>query len=575
LKYLLCGGEQGNLETFAALLKHGGPEHLINGYGPTETTTFATTYEATKSVEQLDRLPIGRPIGNTRVYVLDTYGKPVPQGAVGELYIGGAGVANGYLNRPDLTAERFLPDPFNSARGSRMYRSGDLVRYLPDGNLVFIGRNDDQVKIRGFRIELGEIEARLVEHGLVKEAVVLAVDNEGDKQLVAYVVADAKEQLALTLREHLTEHLPEYMIPAAFVRLDILPVTSNGKVNRRVLPAPDSSAFVTRDYVIPQGDTEVELADIWSDLLKMEKVGRHDNFFMLGGHSLLAVQMTNIVRSRLSLELKLQTLFSAPTVAELAQKLLQGDNSQDDEYGVLLPLKTTGSLPPLFCIHPGLGLSWVYMGLAKHLHPEQPLYGLQARGLDGKTQLAASVEEMTLDYIDQIRRIQPHGPYLLLGWSFGGTVAHSMAVELERQGEEVPGLFIMDSMADYSAVGDVDIKLEDGADHVEDLARFRGTDSVEDGWALWERAMPVNINNHRLGLRYTPLVYSGDIIFFSATVLPNKETRGVDPSGWAPHALGKLVVHKIQCTHFEMDKAEYISLIGNVIAAKIEELQQR
>ncbi|KAG0029040.1 hypothetical protein BGZ83_004980, partial [Gryganskiella cystojenkinii] len=187
-----------------------------------------------------------------------------------------------------------------------------------------------------------------------------------------------------TLREHLVKHLPEYMIPAAFVRMDKLPVTNNGKVDRRALPEPDSASFTIQDYVAPQGDIEVVLAEVWSVLLKIERVGRHDNFFTLGGHSLLAVRMIHTIRSRLGFEFKLQTLFTSPTIAELTQKLLSGANSQDDEYGVLLPLKTQGCRPPLFCIHPGLGLSWQYMSFAKHLHPEQPLYGLQSRGLDGK-----------------------------------------------------------------------------------------------------------------------------------------------------------------------------------------------
>ncbi|KAF9342507.1 hypothetical protein BGX26_007380, partial [Mortierella sp. AD094] len=262
LRYLLCGGEQENLDSFSTLLTHGGPEHLIHCYGPTETTTYATTYEVKEVGDHIDRLPIGRPISNTRSYVLDKYDKPVPMGAVGELYLGGPGVANGYLNRPDLTAERFLPDPFSSHEGARMYKTGDLVRYLPDGNIVFVGRNDGQVKIRGFRIELGEIQACLEEHDLVKESVVVALGEGGDRRLVAYVVATIQEQLALTLREYLAEHLPEYMVPAAFVRMDMLPVTNNGKVDRRALPEPDSSSFVTCDYVAPQGETEIALAEL-------------------------------------------------------------------------------------------------------------------------------------------------------------------------------------------------------------------------------------------------------------------------------------------------------------------------
>ncbi|KAG0197436.1 hypothetical protein BGX28_009065, partial [Mortierella sp. GBA30] len=344
LKYLICGGEQGLIEAFSEVLRHGGPVRLINAYGPTETTVIATTYEGTTAVSQLDRLPIGRPMSNTRVYVLDKNRKPVPIGAAGELYIGGPGVANGYLNRPDLTAERFLLDPFSSVPGARMYKSGDLVRYLPDGNIVFIGRNDDQVKIRGFRIELGEIEKRLAEHPQVRELAVLATgESSSDKRLVAYVVADPHENLVQALREHLTTTLPEYMIPSAFVRLDTLPLTNNGKVDRRALPEPDSSSFVTQDYVAPQGDLEIALAAMWSEVLKVERVGRHDNFFVLGGHSLLAVRLMNRV-STLGVQLPLSTLFSSPTLLALAEVISSKISQDEPLHSIITPVPGDGPL---------------------------------------------------------------------------------------------------------------------------------------------------------------------------------------------------------------------------------------
>ncbi|KAF9929797.1 hypothetical protein BGZ67_006135 [Mortierella alpina] len=571
LKYLLSGGEQGSLHAYSTLLHLGGRVRLINAYGPTESTTIATTYEATISnIDALEYLPIGRPMANTQVYVLDKHFQPVPTGTVGELYIAGAGLANGYLNRPDLTAERFLPNLFSKDEGARMYRTGDLVRYLPDGNLVFMGRNDEQVKIRGFRIELGEIEARLVEHELVNEAVVLALDNGGDKRLVAYVVADHTEELVHNLREYLTARMPEYMIPAAFVRLDALPVTNNGKVNRRALPKPESSAFAARSYEAPQGDVEIGLAEIWAELLSLDRVGRHDNFFMLGGHSLLAVRMTGSVRSRLGLDLKLHTLFAAPTVADLAQKLLQEASSEDDEYSVIFPLKTSGTRPPLFCIHSGIGLSWPYIGLVKHLHPDQPVYGIQARGLDGKTKLATSVEEMTEDYIEHIRQIQPHGPYHLLGWSFGGTVAHSMATELEKQGEQVPLLAIMDSTADYSIVADVQIDDTEVGANLEHLIRFGGEFSSEDGGAMWERTKPINDNSFVLAMKFKPSVYSGNILFFRATLQEDELTPMVDPLSWTPYLTGAIEVHDVECTHIEMDKPAPMTIIGQTVASKLE-----
>ncbi|KAG0354049.1 hypothetical protein BGZ54_001887, partial [Gamsiella multidivaricata] len=328
LKYLFCGGEQENLDSFSALLKLGGPSHLIHCYGPTETTTYATTYEVKKIEKGQDRLPIGRPIGNTTAYVLDRHYQPVPIGAVGELFIGGPGVAIGYLNRPDLTAERFLPDPFSSRTGGRMYKTGDLVRSLPDGNLLFMGRSDDQVKIRGFRIELGEIESRLVEHPLVREGSVIVLGSGNDKRLVAYVVADPQEQLAHTLRTFLAGCLPEYMVPSAFVRLDALPLTGNGKIDKRALPEPDRDAFVTQDYEEPKGEIEIALAAMWTELLKVDRVGRNDNFFMLGGHSLLAVRLMNCI-STLGAQLPLSALFASPSLSAFAE-IVSKDRSQRD-----------------------------------------------------------------------------------------------------------------------------------------------------------------------------------------------------------------------------------------------------
>ncbi|KAF9980757.1 hypothetical protein BGZ75_008023, partial [Mortierella antarctica] len=272
LRYLISGGEQASTETYIALLRHKGPVRLLNAYGPTEATMLGSTYEACGGFEKLEKIPIGKPIGNTYTYVLDKHAKPVPMGAVGELYIGGDGVANGYLNRPELTMERFIPDPFSKTKGARLYRSGDLVRHLPDGNIVFMGRNDDQVKVRGFRIELGEIEARLVEHDLVRESVVLALGEGSEKRLVAYVVAEPTEGLAHTLRSHIEERLPVYMIPAAFVRLDAIPVTANGKVDRRALPEPQEDAFARQEYEAPRGETEEAIAAIWSELLGVTQI---------------------------------------------------------------------------------------------------------------------------------------------------------------------------------------------------------------------------------------------------------------------------------------------------------------
>ncbi|RVO92179.1 non-ribosomal peptide synthetase, partial [Sinorhizobium meliloti] len=288
VEVLVIGGEALSSSTVELWRQIQPAARMVNEYGPTEAVVGCAFHDIPADLSASTNVPIGRPIANTRLYVLDGHGQPVPFGAVGELYIGGAGVARGYLNRPDLTAERFLADPFSGKAGARMYRSGDLARYLPDGNLEFLGRNDDQVKIRGFRIEPGEIAARLLEHELVGDAAVVAhADAAGDKRLVAYVVAKTTDGsaeadgagLAASLRAHLGGLLPDYMVPSAFVRLDALPLTVNGKLDRKALPVPDDDAYARRAYEAPQGEIETLLAGIWAELLGVEQVGRHDNFF--------------------------------------------------------------------------------------------------------------------------------------------------------------------------------------------------------------------------------------------------------------------------------------------------------
>ncbi|MET0266477.1 MAG: amino acid adenylation domain-containing protein [Duganella sp.] len=317
LDYLLFGGDKANLTTVAQVFRNGRPRHLVHTYGPTETIAFTTTLEISQAVLDSQVLPIGRPIANTRAYILDRHLQPAPLGVAGEMYIGGAGVARGYLQRDELTAERFIADPFSSQAGARLYKTGDLARWLPDGTIEFIGRNDFQVKLRGFRIELGEIETRLAACAGVREALVVARDDvAGDKRLVAYFTAhEGAAPEAPALRAELAQHLADFMLPAAFVVLPAFPLTPNGKVDRKALPAPDRSAVVVRDYEAPRGDTEQVMARIWQVLLKLERVGRQDHFFELGGHSLLAVQLVARLRQEFGREVSLRTLFLHPTLA--------------------------------------------------------------------------------------------------------------------------------------------------------------------------------------------------------------------------------------------------------------------
>ncbi|WP_141250341.1 non-ribosomal peptide synthetase, partial [Pseudomonas congelans] len=317
LRYLIVGGDVLDPAVIGRVLKEGAPRHLLNGYGPTEATTFSTTHEIT-SVGN-GGIPVGRPIGNSQVYVLDTLRQPVAVGVVGELYIGGQGVAKGYLNRPELNATQFVANPFIDDAGALLYRTGDLGRWNADGVIEYLGRNDDQVKIRGFRIELGEIEARLVECPGVSEAVVLARQDEpGQKRLVAYVVGEDSSALsAVELRRELAASLADYMVPSAFVMLDALPLTANGKLDRRALPVPDADAYASREFEAPEGEVEIALARLWCELLNVERVGRHDHFFELGGHSLLAVSLIERMRQA-ELSADVRVLFSQPTLAALA-----------------------------------------------------------------------------------------------------------------------------------------------------------------------------------------------------------------------------------------------------------------
>ncbi len=433
----VIGGEALSLSTVRLWQDIQPGVRLVNEYGPTETVVGCVTHEFMSDCQSV---PIGRPIANTKIYILDAHGEPVPIGVTGELYIGGAGVARGYLNRPELSAERFLTDPFAGEPAARMYRTGDLGCWLADGNIKFLGRNDFQVKVRGFRIELGEIEARLLDHDGVNEAVVIArEDNPGDKRLVAYYVGDAHLG-AEALRGHLAALLPDYMLPSAYVKLETLPLTPNGKLNRQVLPAPDGEAYVRGGYEPPQGEVEETLATIWAELLGVERVGRHDNFFELGGHSLLAVQFVSMLKTR-EIDISLAKLFAQPTIEALARE----GATQDDillKHGAIA-FRTAGDEPPLFLLPEGSGEIFYGSLLTRHLAGNFPVYGLQLYTAD--VPALRTLEAMAARLRQVIRAIQPTGPYRLAGWSFGGNLAYEIAAQLIGEDEVVQFIGLIDS----------------------------------------------------------------------------------------------------------------------------------
>ncbi len=426
---------------------------VLNTYGPTEATVYATSIalDATAALPARE-VCIGRPVANTRIYVLDEYLQPAPLGVAGEIHIGGAQVARGYLDRPELTAQRFVADPFSKAANARMYKTGDLGRWLGDGTIEYLGRNDFQLKVRGFRIELGEIEAKLSNCAGVREAVVIArTDGESDKRLVAYVVAhDGIELSTAHLRSALLLVLAEHMLPSAFVCLAALPLTPNGKLDRNALPAPDQSAVVSRHYEVPAGPIETAIVDIWQGLLGLQQVGRNDHFFELGGHSLLAIKLIHEVKVRLGVALPLAAVFSSPTVAALAAMAEFGPQHKS----LIVPLQSTGQGRPLFCIHPIGGQVSFYQSLARQSAGRYPVYGVQSPEVIGMSLQLDSVEAMAAAYAAAMRTTQPVGPYRLLGWSSGGLVAAAIARHLIDRGFEVEYLGLVDSYL-MTAVADM------------------------------------------------------------------------------------------------------------------------
>ena len=446
---VLTGGEALSVVHIRRALEWLSHTRLINGYGPHESTTFACCYSIPKQLgESVRSIPIGRPIGNTQVYILDQHLNPVPIGVPGELYIGGPGLARGYLNQPQLTAEKFIVHPFSDDPEARLYKTGDLVRYLPDGNIEFLGRLDQQVKIRGFRIELGEIETILGHHPAVREAVVLVYTNERhEKHLVAYVVPFSEQHAPLDgLRHFLKEQLPEYMIPSHIMLLDSIPRTANGKVDRHGLPVPQRAS--QDSFVAPTSPVQHQLVQIWEDLLNVQPIGIRDNFFALGGHSLLAARMIDRIEQSFGKKLPLATLYAGATIEHLAHLLAReeeiGNQPVTHPCAPVVTVQSGGTGRPLFYLHGDWsGSSFYCLELARSLGAEQPFYILETYKFGG-TQPPPTFEEMAAAHVASLRAVQPKGPYLLAGFCNGGLVAYEIARQLQAVGEKVDLLVLID-----------------------------------------------------------------------------------------------------------------------------------
>ncbi len=452
LRQVIFGGEALDLAKLKPWIDRHGDERpqLINMYGITETTVHVTYRRITKSDVAAGRGSlIGVPIPDLHVYLLNEFLDFVPDGVVAEIFVGGAGVARGYLNRTELTSSRFVENPFQP--GTRLYRSGDLARRLPDGDLEYLGRADSQVKLRGFRIELGEIEAVIRRHPGVRELTVDMQSQAGDQPVLAAYIIPANGVLPSwkELREFARRSLPEYMVPTAFVQLDSLPLTAHGKVDRQALAALETSRpEAGADYTAPCDKIERQLATIWSDVLGIERIGTRENFFDLGGHSLLAARLFSLIEKELGRKLPLATLFQAQTIAELADFLRHDD--REGSWRSLVPIQPEGNDPPFFFVHAHGGNVVGYRELAGHLGRQQPFYGLQARGLGDSRQCVDNIKEMAANYLTEIRSVQPHGPYRLGGWCMGGVIAFEMAQQLRSQGEEVALLVLVQAtLANY------------------------------------------------------------------------------------------------------------------------------
>src|SRR5579875_1150254 len=579
---------------------------LLHLYGPTEAAIAVTGWLCERGTQR-ERVPLGGPMPNVQIYVLDSYLHPVPIGVAGELHIGGVALARGYLNRPTETAEKFIPDPFSQQAGARLYKTGDLARYLPDGHLEFLGRSDHQVKLRGLRIELGEIEAALKRYSAVREGVVLArEDNPGDKHLVAYIVPNQKQPPIIhDLRTFLQNRLPKYMVPSAFVLLDALPLSPNGKVDRHALPVPDQGCFRLQDaFVAPRDPLELQLAQIWENLLGISPIGVTDNFFDLGGHSLLAVRLMAQIRAQFGRALPLSTLFQAVTIEQLAHILRQQTNSL--LHSPVVALQRNGSKRPFFCIHPIGGSVFAFAALAPHLGPGQPFYALQAPGLDGEQEPYTDLEAMAAHYIDAIRAVQSQGPYLLGGWSFGGIVAFEIAQQLYEQDGDSGNVALLALLDSQVLLHDEKAETDDAALVVK-FARDLGGSFATNLQVSYDAIRPLGLDdqlsyildkvkslnllpsdlgvpqirnlfqvfkaNATAVLNYIPHAYPGCLTLFKASEQHLEGDQGA-PMDWHELASGGVEVHMIPGNHYTMMREPHVRTLADRLKHSLNEAQE-
>jgi amino acid adenylation domain-containing protein len=606
LRVVSVGGDACPAETVNRWMRSG-LDRLLNCYGPTETTIYASTHLCSGTYRTVP--PIGRPLARTWMHVVDPRGVPVPLGVPGELLIGGDGLSMGYLNRPSLTASRFVPDPFGEEAGARLYRSGDLVRRLPDGELEFLGRVDRQIKLRGLRIELGEIESALGRHPAVRDCAVVVHETSGDPRLVACVVpngiekTDPGQEISSQLRAYLREGLPDYMVPSSFLFLESFPLSPTGKVDRKALARLEPDAGVELPRVEPRDLLELELVGIWQEVLGVlggGRLGVRDDFFESGGHSLLAVRLMARIKERFGRELPLAVLFQGGTVEAMAA-LLRRERAEDTGTpSCLVPIQSSGPGLPFFCVHPAGGDVLCFSALARHLGSGQPFYGLRSRGMaEGEAPLDR-IEDMAALYVEELRRVQPAGPYRIGGWSLGGLIAFEMARQLRQPGRpgippEDVDLLILDSsprIAGAEEPSRLDILLDVvhyvetlwnrplglTADDLEPLdpearldllvERLRGADLLPPGAgeASIRRIVEVYAANTRAVRGYVPGRYAGRVTLFQAGEQPND-------LGWSEISDGPVEIHTVPATHLTMLAEPAVKRLAQQIRARLEDVQ--
>ncbi|HRH69953.1 MAG TPA: amino acid adenylation domain-containing protein [Flavobacteriales bacterium] len=570
LKHILTGGDVLSVPHVKKALKVLGPNVLINGYGPTENTTFTCCFPINSEASIMDSVPIGFPLNNTTVHVLDEQRNPVPVGRKGELYTGGDGVALGYWKRDDLTAERFIDDPFSGKSGAKLYRTGDIVKWQADGSIAFIGRADGQVKIRGFRVELGEIENAISTMPGIRDRVVMArKDLPGDHQLVAYIVPadfapeiDKKrgEALIAMVRRSLQERLPAYMLPSFHVLLNEIPLNPNGKVDKKKLPAPDMRAVqMTVEHVAPRNETERRIAEIWSKVLGLDDIGIHSSFFDLGGHSILGIQVLTQIEQQFGRTYGLNLLFRSPTIAELALELnLTQNEVVAADLKNVTPIKPEGNRVPLFCVHGDEANHF----LPRYLHAEQSFYGIVHQGEGGQPLRFTTVETIAAHYIEELQVLLPNGPYNLCGYSFGGLVAFEMARQLLDRGQEVPMVIMLDS---YAPEPFVDVM---GAERklYDPLKKIVLRNIVRSIHASG-KVLPMRLRNFNIIdtydeaiLAYRAKPYSGNVAVIKAVGSP-----GPADMGWRKHVRGDLVLRTCEGDHYSIIKEPLVADLARVM----------